>query len=372
VVAALLASAGLLAADPGSLTLERLLASDPRGSAASCANQDYPRPIASAQAKTPGQMVAPPNPGGQTRVDVFLLVLEIDEIEAQTNSFRFEGYGGMVWCDPARAFEGSEDRRVFYREGAERALDGFWWPGIILPWQLGTPELSNEELVVYSDGTARFSVKFNSRMSARYDFANFPLDRQTLTIPLQAFLWGTADVVMGESVGLSGVDPRFEMPEWELVDVRTGIYLEGDEGDGSSYSRFRMDIEISREVGFYLWKIALPLMMIVGVAWAVFWMSRDSMAQRQRMSATGLLTVVAYQFVATATLPRVPYLTLLDGVMLWSFFAIASTLVFNIRHNRKYRRCEEEGLQADRRMRWLFPLIYLAGVSLVAVVTYWL
>jgi hypothetical protein len=92
-------------------------------------------------------------------------------------------------------------------------------------------------------------------------------------------------------------------------------------------------------------------------------MSRDVLAQRQRQAATGVLTLVAFQFVAAATVPRVSYLTLMDAIFLWSFIAAASALFFNVKHARRYRRDKDSGLRADRRMRWLYPVGYVVGLA---------
>ena len=88
-----------------------------------------------------------------------------------------------------------------------------------------------------------------------------------------------------------------------------------------------------------------------------------------RISATGVLTVVAYQFVFAESLPRVGYLTLLDQVMIASFGLLAITVLESLFVDRANREDPSKAIRIDRTSRWLFPTIYalmLAAVSLFA------
>jgi hypothetical protein len=336
------------------LMLSDVLARDPRESPAACANVAYGTAGMENTAAT-----SVPNPAGPTRVDVSLFVLAIDQIDASSNSFRFEGYGGLIWCDPRRAFESAASGEELLRiegEEARRRLGGMWWPGLFLPTQFGRPELTLQQLLIFSDGTIQFSTKINSRLMARYDFRRFPLDTQTLAIVLQAGRLDAGDLRIGEAPGQVGLDRNFEVPEWDVTGYATTI------DPGEEFARFVMTLEIGRRVGFYWWKILLPLVIIVCVAWSTFWMTRDVLAQRQRQSGTAILTVVAFQFVAAADLPRVAYLTLMDMMILWTYLCIGSTLATNIISKRRFRLDEQRGLRADRVGRRYYFAVYLFGV----------
>jgi hypothetical protein len=346
--------------DHGAASLREILAADPRDSPASCANIDtVSRDV------TGRSLQAPPNPDGPTLIDLFLFVIAIDQIDTTTNSFRFEGYGGLIWCDPRLAFDADEAGRDFkqYRgESSRRGLDDIWWPGVNISSQLGVADRSNEMLAVFADGTVYVGLTFNTRMIANYDFADFPLDRQTLTIPIQASRWNAAEVQVVSAARRVGFDSEFRIPEWDVLSHNS--ILEKTDG----LTRFVMEIEIGRRYGYYLWKIVLPLFIISCIAWSTFWMTRDALAQRQRQSATSILSVVAYQFVAGSSLPRVPYLTLLDGLFLWTYICVGVTLITNVVAKRRFRESEESGLRTDRIGRILFPLVYVVGGGLTLLV----
>lgn len=346
-------------------TLYDVLAADARDSPSGCPSVEFDdslSPVPSASAATP------PNPAGVTPVDLSMFVLAIDEIDTRTNSFRFEAYATLVWCDPRVGFDPAEagtDRRVRFADKAMEQLGSMWWPGVFQPAQLGEPELSNQQLVVHADGTVRVSVKINSRVIARYDFSDFPLDHQTLRIVVQPSLLREDQLGLRANERLTGFDQGFEIPEWKVLGAATRMDRAPTADGSDGFRRVVFEIEIGRKVGFYVWKIGLPLLLIVGVSWSVFWMTRDVLAQRQRQAATGLLTLVAYQFVAFSDVPRVSYLTLLDTLFLWSFVVVASTLALNVVNIRRFREDPARGLRADRRWRWLYPSIYLAGIAVI-------
>jgi hypothetical protein len=215
-LSALLMSAGVRASaapDPtvtNELTLSDLLTADPRDSIGSCGSVDYG---AVELGDRPPSLS--PNPAGPTVVEILLFIIAIDQIDTETNSFRFEGYGGLVWCDPRLAFDaGAEgaEFRVFAEDNAWSQFDQIWWPGVVLPTQLGVPERTGRLLVVFADGTVRFSMKFNARMIAQYDFSEFPLDRQMLQIRVQTFGWRKSDLVIPDSSHRVGSDRRFKVP----------------------------------------------------------------------------------------------------------------------------------------------------------------
>jgi hypothetical protein len=339
------------------LTLDEVISADPRDSVGACRNVAYGDSVPVGRSAS-----LSPNPAGPTTVAILLYIIAIDQIETETSSFRFEGYGGLVWCDPRLRFDAEEEGAEFKVFGEDNALaqfDRMWWPGVVLPTQLGVPERTSRLVIVFSDGTVRFSTKFNSRMIEQYDFSDFPLDRHVLQIPIQTFGWNKSELVLASGGNRVGFDREFKIPEWNTLDVRSRI----ETRDG--IQRFVTEIEIGREVGFYLWKILLPLAIIACVAWSTFWLTRDVLAQRQRQSATAILSVVAYQFVAAASLPRVSYLTLMDRIILWIYICIGLTLVTNVVHKRRFRLDEERGLRADRLWRVLYPLLCGGGVALI-------
>jgi hypothetical protein len=115
--------------------------------------------------------------------------------------------------------------------------------------------------------------------------------------------------------------------------------------------------------------VILPMMLLVGLSWSVFWMDRESLGDRMAISFIGILTVVAYQLTVSGMIPRIPYVTLLGGFIGVSFFTVSASVVVNLvvgHLDRSGRRAR--GDRIDYACRWAFPLAY--GVLLATTAGY--
>ena len=107
------------------------------------------------------------------------------------------------------------------------------------------------------------------------------------------------------------------------------------------YSSYAFEFTASRNVQHYIWKVIVPLVLIVIMSWAVFWITpTDASIDNQ--------------------LPRLPYTTNLDAFILMStllvFFAFIEVLVTTILENQKRNRLAKT---IDRFCRVIFPVIFL-------------
>ena len=99
-------------------------------------------------------------------------------------------------------------------------------------------------------------------------------------------------------------------------------------------------------------------------------MDQSSLGDRVSVSFIGILTVVAYQIVLSEILPRISYMTLMNGFLNMSFFVICASVVVNLWVGSLDRRGQSAaGDRVDRRCRWIFPLVYLGLLLVVAGVT---
>jgi hypothetical protein len=178
--------------------------------------------------------------------------------------------------------------------------------------------------------------------------------------------WNRDQVRLVPNVSHTGFSEDFELPEWRILEVTNHVEAVSVIRSDVLFDRSVVAIEIARESGFYLWKVMLPLFIIVAISWSVFWMSDERFAGRSRISATGVLTIVAYQFVMAEDLPRVAYLTVMDKIMILSFGLLAVTVLESLFVSR-HPEGSEEAHRIDRRSRWAFPLAFTVLIGLVFV-----
>ena len=226
--------------------------------------------------------------------------------------------------------------------------------------------IENQELVLLSDGTIEYKEKFSAELEAHYDLKEFPFDRQKLEIEIESFAWHDDELIFKMNEEKIGFSNDFEIAEWHIENVESKIESVKDLQDRATFSEFLMEIEVVRKYDYYLWKIIIPLILLVIISWSVFWMIGDKLVDRMSISMTGILTIVAYQFIISDILPRVSYFTFMDTFLSISFLIMLLSVFENIIVNNLD--LVEESAKAqklDMLSRIAFPLLYL--VSLIAL-----
>ena len=80
-----------------------------------------------------------------------------------------------------------------------------------------------------------------------------------------------------------------------------------------------MSFEIERKSGYYIFKIILPIVLILMVCWSVVWIDPKELESRLTITIVCLLSLIAYNFVIDKDLPKLEYLTVLDWFILISY-----------------------------------------------------
>jgi len=317
---------------------------------------------------TRAQLLEPP--ASPTVVDIAMFVTEINNIDVINDRASFSGYADFSWCDPRQAFDAAEagvEKKIFFGDSALARFGVAWQPDLRIANGAGAVRVSKRVLTVRADGTTRIEGIFDSDIAVDYDLRRFPLDRQVIPIQIESFTWNADRMKMRAKNERIGFDEAITIPEWRITGIESRVETATQIHDERPFTRFLVELHVARESGFYVYKVALPLCLIVALSWAVFWMKDEPFAGRTRVSLTGVLTIVAYQFAIGNTLPRVPYLTLMDELMIAAFTLIAVTVLENllVAHYRESN--PARALRIDRTSRWLFPTVFAGIVALVAL-----
>jgi hypothetical protein len=306
-------------------------------------------------------VIEPPNTNGPTVVGVGFFVNDIRGIDPVKNQFEFRGYIQVLWCDPRLAFDPEaegQSERVFAGEQAEREITRIWFPSGYPVNQIGELKGTERVLRIRHDGTVEQNINVSVPLSTDFDLRRFPFDRQKLELQVQSFVWNRDHLQFIHDESISGFSDGISIPEWNIKTVVGHVEEVSVMKSDIPFTRYILEIEISRKPGFYLWKVFLPLVLIVALSWSVFWMTDERFSNRSRISATGVLTIVAYQFAFAKDLPRIGYLTLLDQIMIGSFILLAVTVLESLFVDRANATDPAKARRIDRTSRWLFPAVY--------------
>ena len=204
------------------------------------------------------------------------------------------------------------------------------------------PEFSydNETLRTFKEesGIAQFRQKF--------DFKKFPFDKQELKIEILSGAFSTSDPTInwpkgtasvtfltpdkGAFLGLLNYQKKNILKEmgWSIIstDIVSKEIIEEnfydpylDKVHTSSENSINLVIEIKRNSAHYLFKIIIPVFLILCVAWSVLWIPTYKLDARLTTSIVALLSLIAYNFVFEGDIPKLDYLTNLDKYILLSY-----------------------------------------------------
>ena len=108
-------------------------------------------------------------------------------------------------------------------------------------------------------------------------------------------------------------------------------------------------------------KISLPLLVVLILAYLVFFIPDHEIGTASGLTVTALLAAIAFQWTINDSLPKVSYLTTIDKIFYlvyaYIFYAMAQTiLTFNI--SRKGEYWQNISNKIEIHSRYLFPLTF--------------
>jgi hypothetical protein len=125
---------------------------------------------------------------------------------------------------------------------------------------------------------------------------------------------------------------------------------------------FSIEFTAERRAHHFVIKVILPLILIVMMSWAVFWIEPNDANTQMAVAVTAMLTLIAYRFAIDSDVPKLPYLTRMDAFVLMSsllvFFSLIEVMITTKLANRGRM---ELARTIDRRCRWVFAGLFAFG-----------
>jgi len=319
-------------------------------------------------------MSALPQENDPVVVTVSFELRDINHIDDETETVEFTGVLKLSWHDPRQAFdpaaEGTEEKVYQGNFQFNEVFDG-WFPQLILVNESGMYEKRGVLLRVRSDGSLSLYETVDAVAKIDLDLRRYPIDQQRLKAVFHVLGFDSNEIVLrlepDFNDGDLDIEESFQIPQWDLTGIKSSIGTRNTPliGKGSTTSTFIVSIDLQRRSYFIFRLVVLPLIIIVILSWSVFWMDKTSLGDRISVSFIGILTAVTYQVVLSEILPRISYVTVINGFLLFSFFTMCMTVIINLRVGYLDRHgMSEAGNRLDHRCRWMFPVIYF-GVLLV-------
>lgn len=304
-----------------------------------------------------------PNAGGPPEeVTIGFGLLDIDDIDDKQQRFSIDAYFEIRWRDQrlavtADAASGGETRTF--------ALSEVWTPGMTIINDRGLSAMLPEVVDVDRDGNAVMRQRISGLLAVDLNLQEFPFDSQSLKIDIVSYRYGPSAIVFSEASEFIGDPSLFSADGWqfELQPPTFSIFKLRSNTEGRP--RLTFTVLTHRNAGFYVLTLALPMTLILFMAWTVHWLQPSVVPARMGMSTATVFSLIALGVSFRLSLPQIDYLTRADRFVMYSTLLVLLSLAITVIATR-WINDDKESAAARLTVvtRWGFPLVFAVIILL--------
>lgn len=231
----------------------------------------------------------------------------------------------------------------------------------------------NEDL---SKGFYYVTGRCKATIPYRANYANFPFDTQMLEIAIEnknnnidsivyvpedkgpfmnELKQNNIEILNGDQYSIS------QMKCENSVYTYKTNFGDPDVKGNEQYSRISFIVDLHRNPAGILQKLALPLLVVLILAYLVFYIPDYEIGTASALTVTALLAAIAFQWTLNDSLPKVSYMTIVDKIfyLVYSFifYAMAQTVItFNL--SKLSDDMKKLSHRIEVHSRYLFPALF--------------
>ena len=183
--------------------------------------------------------------------------------------------------------------------------------------------LTESEFIGSPRGEMIWQFEANQKIKLDTDLRDFPFSTKRTSIEL------------GLVAKSSFVSFPALMSDIDVID--DGELLNEDDGNRffasfnlGSLSDIKIEASLYVNLTYYILRIIAPVLIFVSLGLFTLLKARENTEAQLQVATTVMVALVAYQFVINSTLPKLPYLTLIDMFLLASVASSAFIILFNL------------------------------------------
>jgi len=308
----------------------------------------------------PPAPLRPEAEAGPTQISMAMWITDISRIDSVAQSFSASVVLYLRWHDP---------RLAHHETGVKQyAVANVWTPQWVIVNEASSLARSLPEIVtVTPDGTVSYHQRLVGSFAQVLDLRHFPFDRDTFRVHLIAtgyrpdeikFVPEESAIAAGIPNG-AGMAPEISLQDWRVLSVTARVmpYRSAPKFEVAGYA---YEFTAARRGQHFVIKVIIPLLFIVMMSWAVFWIEPTDAGPRISIAVTAMLTLIAYRFALDSEVPKLPYVTRLDAFVLNSTLLVFLSLI-EVLVAYKFGVMEKVPLarKIDRCCRWAFPAVFI-------------
>jgi hypothetical protein len=297
-----------------------------------------------------------------TEVQTGLKLQQIVAVNQSNEIMTAVGTIKLAWQDPKLAFS-PDECRCQVKEYTENNFNQFLtatggdWPDFTFFNQQGNRWTFNRIVNILPDGSVTYIERFSTDFQLNFDFAQYPFDVENFYIYAD-MLYPEDRYVMVPMQDFSEIDPEHGEDEFILTDFDTSV---SSVISSRAYptSRFTFHFSAPRYQLYYLFRIFIPILLIISVSYVTFFLKDYS--KRIEVATGNLLLFIAFSWSLADDYPRMGYLTFVDVMMAITFAVNTVVVIYNVYLKwLEVHSQVEKADHIDRYADWIYPLGYLA------------
>lgn len=228
-------------------------------------------------------------------------------------NFTTDKWTSLRAVDPARGFEFEN----IYSIDQDMIKESYH----IRPYSKEAP--NDVELQWENDLTIDYKSEGIFTFQTNFDLRNFPFDKQKINLylvnrhyPMETQTLMVSDYTKRELIKFT---EKNLITGWNVISNYISYEPYKGPNDVTYYDGVKFQIEIERKHSYYLYKVIIPILLILMVCWSSLWVAPREIESRLTITIVCLLSLIAYNFVIDKELPKLEYLTILDWIILTSY-----------------------------------------------------
>ncbi|MGD9346480.1 MAG: hypothetical protein PVH84_11485 [Candidatus Aminicenantes bacterium] len=299
-----------------------------------------------------------PDPEGvPTKVYIGLYLLDLISIDDVNQSFTADVFAMVRWNDPRLALKNPSESQILRNFD----LEEIWHPMTYIINQRRISRQLDNIFRVDPAGNVQYIQRFLGDFSCPLDFKDFPFDKQKLALQVVSFRYGPEEVEFVLDQKRTGRRGQLSLVGWFIGQGQSEVTTEYLQVQDRHLARVDFMLDVKRQRPFYIIKALIPLILIIFMAWSVFFIDPSVIGPQIGIPTSSVFALILFNHRMSALLPRVSYLTRIDRFILFSIILVFITLGESvITATLAQKEKKELALKIDHWSRYLYLLLFVA------------
>jgi hypothetical protein len=291
------------------------------------------------------------------QVTVGIYSANIYDMDLRANTFNMSFYIWLRWngdFDPVSSLE---------------------FTNVVDNWGLTIDNITDSAQLL-KDGSKYQAMHVGGRFFQPFDLHSYPLDKQELSIYVENSNESAENLVYIPDSVSTGYSGDLLVPGWKVKELNVSNYIRdygtdfGEVGleKASTYSTVKFSFKLERYANFFIWKMMLPLIIVLMTNWIALLLTPTLVEVRTAMPASALLTCVFMRQSALDAIPECPSLVLMDQIYVMAYICIVLTLIQIIWINIKIDKNSPESISKMKKIDTRSFVAQIVGFMIVLAI----